>query len=71
MPQSLQSLVWDADCTLEASRSSLPWPCSNMLGPGMREAPSTSACFMLAGFRIAHLHHKLRSPTTYQRHTSR
>ncbi len=46
--------------TLEASRSSLPWPCSNMLGPAMRDAPSTSACFMLAGFSSAHLPQQFR-----------
>ena len=35
---------------MELSRFILPAPCSYRLMPGMRTAPSTSACFMLAGF---------------------
>ena len=49
---------------MEACRSSLPWPCSNILMPGMRCAPSTSACFMAAGFSTppAPCHLRARTP---------
>ncbi len=52
--------------TVELSRFILPAPCSYRLMPGMRSAPSTSACFMLAGFRmppfLCHLLHTQHTP---------
>ena len=38
--------------TLDLAKSSLPWPCSYMLIPGIGTAPSTKACFIEAGFRM-------------------
>lgn len=40
---------------VETYRSSLPAPCSYMLGPASLTAPSTRACFMLAGFSMSFL----------------
>jgi len=47
---------------MDACRSSLPCPCSNMLMPGMRAAPSTSACFIAAGFSTPPAPCHLRAP---------
>ena len=45
-------IIQQATLTVELSRFIFPAPCSNRLMPGMRSAPSTRACFMLAGFRM-------------------
>ena len=42
-------------CTLCYKTSRLPLACSYRLRSGRRTAPSTSACFMEAGFRTCHL----------------
>ena len=45
-------IMQQAALTVELSRFILPAPCSKRLMPGMRSAPSTRACFMLAGFKM-------------------
>ena len=45
-------IIQQATLTVELSRFIFPAPCSNRLMPGMRSAPSTRACFMLAGFKM-------------------
>ena len=39
--------------TRKTYRSTLPAPCSYILGPDSFAAPSTNACFMLAGFKMS------------------
>lgn len=45
---------WRSSVVARAMMSIFPAPCSKMIGPFRRSAPSSSACFITAGFRTSH-----------------